>query len=1182
MAPPTAPGNTVIPREFSKTKEKIERKGGHDLKKEVELMEHVSTPIAGIQKLAHEFGFKVPQTIEEHMQNGISQADADRVLERHHLNELTPAATTHWLIIFAGHMLGGFSLLLWAGAILCFVSYGIRPENVDNLYLGSVLAIVVYLTGCFAYYQEAKSAAVMEGFKEFLPQEVLVTRNGESKNMLAKYLIPGDVVSVGTGEKLPADLRCVTTKNFKCDQSSLTGEPDAMKKKPENEAQNPLEASNLAFFGTMCVEGEGKGFLVLTGDDTIIGRIAQLASGTENQDTPIHIEIHKFIFMITFLAVFLGVTFLIAGFVKGYDPVTNLVFMIGIIVANVPEGLLATVTVSLTLTAKRLSYKQVLVKNLESVETLGSTTCICSDKTGTLTQNRMTVQHVYVNDKIVETPTTSEAWKSQRSDILNDQAFISLYQASVLCNASIFDEGPIDPKMPGSPSNLSLPVLQRRCVQGNASDYAFIKCVEAIPAVVSKINTVPGIKQGIMTLRHENPPAKGGNGEIPFNSAYKFQVTIRESGLVIMKGAAERVFERCDTIMIDGKKVPIDDKMQKRFEEVYKTLGKMGERVLGFAEHQMDAAPAGGWVGGSPADCNYDLGEKCMKTKRKDTSDALCYLGLMALIDPPREAVPGSVLLCRRAGVKTVMVTGDHPVTAAAIAKTVNIMPDKPAGEIAEDEGIDLYHAHAKAKAIVCPGWELKDMSTEDIKHVLLYEQVVFARTSPAQKLVIVEAAQELGHVVAVTGDGVNDSPALKAADIGCAMGIAGTDVSKEAADMILLTDDFSAIVDGIEEGRLIFDNLKKSIAYTLSSNIPEISPFLMFIIVQMPLSLTTVLILCVDLGTDMIPAISLAYEKPEADIMERPPRNAESDRLVTDRLMCFAYLQIGVFQALAGFYSFFVVLNDYGFAASTIPGNAMAFFPYPGATKDGTRYILGKSEASSTQGTDEISPCPCGGGQPFALAAKPLHKSAKPADMATESAWSVIKNGALPTVNDASGTPVASINGACALGLGITWDENWPYGYGCPYGSVKPTRKCKFSVDTDKLPGTDTPPPCYKASEALGHAQTAAFVSIVIVQWADLLICKTRSLSIYHQGMKNPVLLFGMFSETCLCLLLAYAPGVDQGLGTRPLMFIHWCPSMPYSVCIFLYDELRKFLLRRDRRNHPGKIGFVERFSYY
>merc|ERR1719440_733704 len=253
--------------------------------------------------------------------------------------------------------------------------------------------------------------------------------------------------------------------------------------------RKPLPSpSNLAFFGTMCVEGEGKGFLVLTGDDTIIGRIAQLASGTENQDTPIHIEIHKFIFLITFLAVFLGVTFLIAGFLKGYDPVTNLVFMIGITVANVPEGLLATVTVSLTLTAKRLSYKAVLVKNLESVETLGSTTCICSDKTGTLTQNRMTVQHVYVNDKLIETPTTVGGWKEKEPALVNDATFQALYEGSVLCNASIFDEGPIDPKKEGSPSNLTLPVLGRRCVQGNASDYAFIKCVEAIPTVANKVN----------------------------------------------------------------------------------------------------------------------------------------------------------------------------------------------------------------------------------------------------------------------------------------------------------------------------------------------------------------------------------------------------------------------------------------------------------------------------------------------------------------------------------------------------------------------------------------------------------------------------------------------------------------------------------------------------------------------
>jgi sodium/potassium-transporting ATPase subunit alpha len=1200
MATKTSP---VIPREFSKTKEKINNKKDDksELKKEVELMEHVSTPIAGIQKLGKEFGFQVPATIEEFMGKGMKQTEADKILESHHLNELTPAATTHWLIIFAGHMLGGFSLLLWAGAILCFISFGIRPENVDNLYLGSVLAIVVFLTGCFSYYQEAKSAAVMAGFKEFLPQEVLCTRDGTAKNMPAKFLVPGDVVSIGTGEKLPADVRCVETKNFKCDQSSLTGEPDAMKKKPENEMQNPLEASNLAFFGTMAVEGECKGFIVLTGDDTIIGRIAQLASGTENQETPIHVEIHKFIFMITFLAVFLGVTFLIAGFIKGYDPVTNLVFMIGIIVANVPEGLLATVTVSLTLTAKRLSYKQVLVKNLESVETLGSTTCICSDKTGTLTQNRMTVQHMYVNDEIITAVTRTEDWqkgvtvinpapKQHGAEFLDDVAFQKLATGSVLCNNSKFDEGPIDPTVPGSPSNLTLPVLERRCVQGNASDYAFIKCVEALP-YVAKMST-PN-KQGIEALRESIPPATGGNGDIPFNSAYKFQVTIRDNGLVVMKGAAERVFERCDTILINGQKVPIDDKMQKRFEEVYKTLGKMGERVLGFAEKEMGAtAPSGGWQGASPQECNYDIGNKCAKTGRKEKSDALCYIGLMALIDPPREAVPDSVLLCRRAGVKAVMVTGDHPVTAAAIAKTVNIMPDTPAGEVIEDEGIDAYHAHAKSKAIVCPGWELKDMTTDDIKHVLLYEQVVFARTSPAQKLIIVEAAQDLGHVVAVTGDGVNDSPALKAADIGCAMGIAGTDVSKEAADMILLTDDFSAIVLGIEEGRLIFDNLKKSIAYTLSSNIPEISPFLMFIIVQMPLSLTTVLILCVDLGTDMIPAISLAYEKPEADIMERPPRNAETDRLVTDRLMCFAYLQIGVFQALAGFYSFFVVLNDYGFTIGTVPGNAMSYFEYPGPTvkipssaATAQRRIMGGDKDVHRQYNPD-APCPCGGGElyPEGGGDNQFPSTIKAATFKTDAPWSVIKaDGSLTggTSEQIAACP-ASGNGFTVDGV---TDDAWPYGYGCPYGSVKPTAVCKFK-STDKMITTkeDKSPPCYKPSEALGHAQTAAFVSIVIVQWADLLICKTRSLSIYHQGMKNPILIFGMFSETCLCLLLCYCPGVDAGLGTRPLMWIHWCPSFPYSVLIFIYDELRKFTLRRERiRLGPlGKIGFVERFSYY
>merc|ERR1719305_2181467 len=306
---------------------------------------------------------------------------------------------------------------------------------------------------------------------------------------------------------------------------------------------------------------------------------------------------------------------------------------------------------------------------------------------------------------------------------------------------------------------------------------------------------------------------------------------------------------------------------------------------------------------------------------------------MMALIDPPRPAVPPAGSKRKSAGIKVIMVTGDHPVTAQAIAYKVGILWSKTQGDMEKENdkaglvaGDDGWQDPASAQAITVPGSEISvDMEEEKWDQILEHPQIVFARTSPQQKLIIVEDCQRLGHIVAVTGDGVNDSPALKRADIGVAMGIMGSEVSKNAADMILLDDNFASIVNGVEEGRLIFDNLKKSIAYTLSSNIPEISPFLVFICVQTPLPLTTVLILCVDLGTDMVPAISMAYERPESDIMQRPPRNAKVDRLVTKKLVSFAYLQIGVIQAASGFYTWMVVLNDYGYAPHLLPGLGFA-----------------------------------------------------------------------------------------------------------------------------------------------------------------------------------------------------------------------------------------------------------------
>jgi len=409
---------------------------------------------------------------------------------------------------------------------------------------------------------------------------------------------------------------------------------------------------------------------------------------------------------------------------------------------------------------------------------------------------------------------------------------------------------------------------------------------------------------------------------------------------VFLKGAPDRVWTRCTTILVDGKPETLDATVMDELEGANNKFGNMGERVLGFSRLYLDPHASNGYY-------NKDKFYDCKKwsdftTLEQPTDDfpgffpmqGLEFVGLVSLNDPPRKGVDMSVLKCRSAGIKVIMVTGDQKNTGAAIAAKVNIVSDK------EQEYNHLKKVHPdwseeklmkESKAIVIHGDELAavnfreegydDSEIEKGRQVLDWisiDEVVFARTTPSQKLLIVDACQRKGHVVAVTGDGVNDSPAIKKADIGVAMGC-GSEVAQNAGDMILLDDNFSSIVNGVEEGRLIFDNLKKSIAYTLSSNIPEILPFIFFILFQVPLPLSTVLILCIDLGTDMIPAISFAYENPELDIMDRVPRNSKRDHLVNTKLISFAYLQIGVIQASAGMYTYFLVLNDFGIRPTTV-----------------------------------------------------------------------------------------------------------------------------------------------------------------------------------------------------------------------------------------------------------------------
>uniref|UniRef100_A0A3B3TXP0 Sodium/potassium-transporting ATPase subunit alpha n=1 Tax=Poecilia latipinna TaxID=48699 RepID=A0A3B3TXP0_9TELE len=940
-----------------KGKGKKKEKDMDELKKEVDMDDHK----LNLDELQRKYGTD--------LSNGLTGAKAAEILARDGPNALTPPPTTPEWVKFCKQMFGGFSMLLWTGAVLCFLAYGIQaameeePAN-DNLYLGVVLSAVVIITGCFSYYQEAKSSKIMDSFKNLVPQQALVVRDGEKKSINAEEVVVGDLVEVKGGDRIPADLRIISAHGCKVDNSSLTGESEPQTRTPDFSNENPLETRNIAFFSTNCVEGTARGIVISTGDRTVMGRIATLASGLE---------------------------------------------------------------VCLTLTAKRMAKKNCLVKNLEAVETLGSTSTICSDKTGTLTQNRMTVAHMWFDNQIHEADTTEN--QSGTSFDRSSATWASLARIAGLCNRAVF-----------LAEQSNFPILKRD-VAGDASESALLKCIELCCGSVAE-------------MRGKNPKI----AEIPFNSTNKYQLSIHKNSgaeaeskhLLVMKGAPERILDRCATIMIQGKEQPLDDEMKDAFQNAYLELGGLGERVLGFCHFNLPDEQF-------PDDFAFDTDEVNFPIEN------LCFVGLMSMIDPPRAAVPDAVGKCRSAGIKVIMVTGDHPITAKAIAKGVGIISEgnETVEDIAARLNIPINEVNPRdAKACVVHGGDLKDLTPEQLDDILKYHtEIVFARTSPQQKLIIVEGCQRQGAIVAVTGDGVNDSPALKKADIGVAMGIAGSDVSKQAADMILLDDNFASIVTGVEEGRLIFDNLKKSIAYTLTSNIPEITPFLFFIIANIPLPLGTVTILCIDLGTDMVPAISLAYEAAESDIMKRQPRNPKTDKLVNERLISIAYGQIGMIQALAGFFTYFVILAENGFLPSTL------------------------------------------------------------------------------------------------VGIRVNWDNKYINDLEDSYGQ-------QWTYEQRKI------------VEFTCH--TAFFVSIVIVQWADLIICKTRRNSVFQQGMKNKILIFGLFEETALAAFLSYCPGMDVALRMYPLKPNWWFCAFPYSLLIFIYDEIRKLILRRS----PG--GWVERETYY
>ncbi|XP_037293615.1 sodium/potassium-transporting ATPase subunit alpha-4 [Manduca sexta] len=956
---------------------------------------------------------------------GLTENFAKELLDKNGPNQLRELGGSSYWKIFRHNLFGWFQCVLWVGALLNFIAFfgankldpgdGGGHSEKEYLYLGLVITGTVVGTGLFGFYQEARNIAVMSGFEKLVPPNAVVIRDGGKKIIPNCDIVVGDIVEMTGGEIVPADVRILACNNFQTDMASLTGESEPIKHRPECTHSNPLESKNMAYFGCPITEGTAKGIVVATGEMTQIGKIAGLVTGLEKEETPIAKEITHFIKLICGVAFTFGTIFFLMVYFIQKSWLSALQYMLGIILANVPEGLIVTLTVCMTLSAKQLKKKNCLAKTLQAVETLGSTSCICSDKTGTLTENQMKVSHLFCDFNIFDK---------------DDHTHVSEPTYATLCLAAS-----LNLKAVFASDSMNLPIEKRK-ILGDASESAILRYME--------------YNRSATQTRIENPK----EADIPFSSAYKYQVTIHrlqatQSYYLIMKGAPEIVVEYCSYVHTDDGLQPLTQQAKKELKANFVKLANMGERVIGYCDLKLPLN-------------DYPLGYKFDTQQRNFPVEDLNFLGAISMIDPPRRDIEKSIALCRQAGIKVVMVTGDHPVTALAISRQCGTITQPTAYDYAFEHHIELSdvppHIRNQFRAAVITGDELRKMSVNDLKSAQnKYDEITYARTSPQQKLFIVETYQSLKHVVAVTGDGVNDSPALKKADIGIAMGINGTEVSKQAADMILLDDNFASIVLGVKEGRRIFDNLKKTIAYTLTSNTPEMLPFVLYACLGMPLPMPLMLILVINVGTDLLPAMSLAYEDSEEDIMSIPPRKP-TDHLVNKVLIFMAYFQVGLIQFFAGMYAYFVVFAHDGFFPSSL--------------------IFIRSD------------------------------------------WE---------------TPTKVIKDT----LGRSW----------------------FFVDRKRIER---------------KAQTAYFVSVCWTQISDVIICKTRRISLLKKGMRNHVLNTSILVDLIAALVVTYLPICNEVFSTEALLWYDFFLATPFMVLMVIGDELRRYLIR----NNISK--WVEEETYY
>lgn len=774
-------------------------------------------------------------------EQGLTTEEATRRLELYGHNVLEQKGKASIWGRFFFNFVHFFALLLWAAAGLSFVAK--LPE------LAYACIAVVIINGIFTFWQEFKAEKAIESLQKILPRLARVVRNGEEQEIDAEELVPGDVMLLEAGNAISADARLVTVAEMGVNNSALTGESE-----PQRRLSNALDVEkaaladlpNLVFAGTSVVAGTGKAVVYATGMSTEIGKIAGLTQEVKQEASPLQKQIAKITKIIAILAVSLGVVFFILSlWVMHLGRTASFVFAIGIIVANVPEGLLPTVTLALAVGTQRMAKRHALIKKLSSVETLGSTTVICTDKTGTLTTNEMTVREIWVADRSIQVggagynPVGDFTLKGKALDEDDRESMLTLLRVAAFCNNARLlppEERAEQWRILGDPTEAAL------LVSATKFHYDY---------------------QHELVLQPRQY-------ELPFDSRRKRMTTAHlvASGVqALVKGAPLEVLNLCTRIWAPEGERDITQEDRDRIAKMNDDYARQALRVIGFAYRD-----------GLPVQRHYEI---------EEVEKELTFVGLAGMMDPPRPEVEQALRECRTAGIRVIMITGDYGVTAESIARRIGLVRGRTVR--------------------VVTGVEIDDISEEALTQLFDEPDLIFARVSPEHKMRVALALKSRGEIVAMTGDGVNDAPALKAADIGVAMGIAGTDVAKEAAEMILTDDNFASIVNAIEEGRAIYTNIKRFVIYILASNIPEIIPFLLFVIAKVPLPLTIMQILAVDVGTDLLPALALGTEKPEPGLMDKPPRS-QKENLLSFNLFMRAYGFLGMIEAVFSLAAFFFV----------------------------------------------------------------------------------------------------------------------------------------------------------------------------------------------------------------------------------------------------------------------------------